>query len=142
MNLTYQEKSIWASLVITSGMFIYYFSRVLGVIQDPELTGSSLIMVFIGVITITILAQVVIQSVMAIIYRAEVEEGSDERENLIRLKATNISHSILISGVWFASVTFYLLPSAFMLMNLIIIFFIVSEIIGYVTQLIYYQRGV
>ena len=79
---------------------------------------------------------------MAIIYRAEVEEGSDERENLIRLKATNISHSILISGVWFASVTFYLLPSAFMLMNLIIIFFIVSEIIGYVTQLIYYQRGV
>jgi len=142
MNLTYQEKSIWASLIITSVMFIYYFSRVLGVIQDPELTGSSLIMVFIGVITITILAQIVIQSVMAIIYRTEVEEGSDERESLIRLKATSISHYILISGVWFASVTFYLLPSAFMLMNLFIIFFIVSEIIGYVTQLIYYQRGV
>lgn len=142
MNLTYQEKSTWASLTITSVMFIYYFKRLIGVIQDPELTGASLIMVFIGVITIIILAQVVIQTIMAIIYRDEVEEGVDERENLIRLKATSISHYILITGVWVASVSFYLKPSAFMLMNLIIVFFIVSEIVGYVAQLIYYQRGV
>jgi len=98
-------------------------------------------MVFISVITVTIFAQIVIQTVMAIIYRDEVQEGSDERESLIRLKATSISHYVLISGVWVASVTFYLHPSAFMLMNLFIVFFIVSEIVGYVSQLIYYQRG-
>jgi len=99
MNLTYQEKSIWNSLIITSAMFIYYFNRVIGVIQDPELSGSSLIVVFISIITITIIAQVVIQTFMAIIYRDEVQEGSDKRESLIRLKATSISHYVLISGV-------------------------------------------
>ena len=142
MSLSYQEKSIWASLIITSIMFIYYFSRVLGVIANPEIPESSLIIVFIGVISVTIFAQVVIQSIMAIIYRGEVKEGGDERESLIRLKATSISHYVLISGVWIACMSFYLNPSALMLMNVFIVFFVVSEIVGFVTQLIYYQRGV
>ncbi|MBC8375025.1 MAG: hypothetical protein H8E26_03200 [FCB group bacterium] len=142
MNLSYQEKSIWASLIITSIMFIYYFSRVLGVIENPDIPETSLIVVFIGVITVTIFAQVVIQSIMAIIYRDEVKDGGDERETLIRLKATSISHYVLISGVWIACMSFYLNPSALMLMNVFIVFFVVSEIVGFVTQLIYYQRGV
>ncbi|MBC8191583.1 MAG: hypothetical protein ISR87_05595 [Candidatus Marinimicrobia bacterium] len=142
MNLSYQEKSIWASLIITSLMFIYYFSRVLGVVANPDIPESSLIIVFIGVITVTIFAQIVIQSIMAIIYRDEVKDGGDERESLIRLKATSISHYVLISGVWIACMTFYLNPSALMLMNVFIVFFVVSEIVGFVTQLIYYQRGV
>ena len=79
---------------------------------------------------------------MAIIYRDEVKDGGDERESLIRLKATSISHYVLISGVWIACMTFYLNPSALMLMNVFIVFFVVSEIVGFVTQLIYYQRGV
>ena len=142
MNLSYQEKSIWASLIITSLMFIYYFSRVLGVVANPDIPESSLIIVFIGVITVTIFAQIVIQSIMAIIYRDEVKDGGDERESLIRLKATSISHYVLISGVWIACMTFYLNPSALMLMNVFIVFFVVSQIVGFVTQLIYYQRGV
>ncbi|MBT3252684.1 MAG: hypothetical protein HN995_02095 [Candidatus Marinimicrobia bacterium] len=142
MHLSYQEKSIWASLIITSIMFIYYFSRVLGVIENPEIPETSLIIVFIGVITVTIFAQIVIQSIMAIIYRDEVKDGGDERETLIRLKATSISHYVLISGVWIACMSFYLNPSALMLMNVFIVFFVVSEIVGFVTQLIYYQRGV
>ncbi|MBT4034855.1 MAG: hypothetical protein HOB84_08880 [Candidatus Marinimicrobia bacterium] len=142
MNLSYQEKSIWASLIITSIMFIYYFSRVLGVIENPDLPESSLISVFIGVITVTIFAQIVIQSIMAIIYSDEVKDGGDERESLIRLKATSISHYVLISGVWIACMSFYLNPSALMLMNVFIVFFVVSEIVGFVAQLIYYQRGV
>jgi hypothetical protein len=123
-------------------MFIYYFSRVLGVIENPEIPETSLIIVFIGVITVTIFAQIVIQSIMAIIYRDEVKDGGDERETLIRLKATSISHYVLISGVWIACMSFYLNPSALMLMNVFIVFFVVSEIVGFVTQLIYYQRGV
>lgn len=142
MHLSYQEKSIWASLIITSIVFIYYFSRVLGVIENPEIPETSLIIVFIGVITVTIFAQIVIQSIMAIIYRDEVKDGGDERETLIRLKATSISHYVLISGVWIACMSFYLNPSALMLMNVFIVFFVVSEIVGFVTQLIYYQRGV
>ncbi|MCF7827007.1 MAG: hypothetical protein K9N29_10190 [Candidatus Marinimicrobia bacterium] len=142
MNLTYQEKSIWASLLITSLAFAYYFSRVLGVIADPALPESSLISVFIGVITITIFVQVVFQSIMAIIYRDEVDKGGNERESLIKLKATRISHYVLISGVWFACLSFYLNPSALMLINLFIVFFVVSEIVGFVSQLIYYQRGI
>jgi hypothetical protein len=141
MNLSYQEKSIWASLIITSLMFIYYFSRVLGVLTNPEIPETSLIIVFIGVITVTIFAQIVIQSIMAVIYRDEVKDGGDERESLIRLKATSISHYVLISGVWIACMSFYLNPSALMLMNVFIVFFVVSEIVGFVTQLIYYQRG-
>ncbi|NQT64372.1 MAG: hypothetical protein HQ556_15530 [Candidatus Marinimicrobia bacterium] len=142
MNLSYQEKSIWASLIITSIMFIYYFSRVLDVIENPDIPETSLIIVFIGVITVTIFAQIVIQSIMAIIYRDEVKDGGDERETLIRLKATSISHYVLISGVWIACMSFYLNPSALMLMNVFIVFFVVSEIVGFVTQLIYYRRGV
>jgi len=142
MNLTYQEKSIWASLIITSLAFAYYFSRVFAVLANPALPESSLISVFIGVITITIFAQVVFQSIMAIVYRDEVDDGGDERESLIKLKATRISHYVLISGVWIACLSFYLNPSALMLINLFIVFFVVSEIVGFVSQLIYYQRGV
>ncbi len=142
MNLSYQEKSIWASLIITSLTFIYYFSRVLEVIEDPTIPESSLIVVFLGVITVTIFTQTVIQTVLAIIYRDEIKDAGDERENLIGLKAIRISHYVLISGVWIACMSFYLNPSALMLINLFIVFFVVSEIVGFVSQLIYYQRGV
>lgn len=103
---------------------------------------SSLIGVFIGVITVAIFSQVVIQSIMAIIYRDEAQEGEDEREMLIRLKATRISHYVLITGVWTSCLSFYLNPSALMLINVFIVFFVVSEIVGFVSQLIYYQRGI
>ena len=142
MKLSYQEKSIWASLTITSLTFIYYFSRVISVFKDPTIPESSLIIVFLGVITITIFAQTVIQSILAIIYRDEVEEGGDEREILIGLKATQISHYVLLSSVWIACMSFYFNPSALMLINIFIVFFVVSEIVGFVSQLIYYQRGV
>ncbi len=142
MNLSYQEKSIWASLAITTILFGYYFTRVFEVIENPDLPAQSLISVFIGVITVTIFAQVVIQSILAIVYRDEVKEGGDERESFIRLKATSISHYVLISGVWIGCMSFYFNPSALMLMNVFVVFFVVSEIVGYVAQLIYYQTGV
>ena len=141
-KMSFQEKSIWISLGLTLLIFGSYFSTAFTVFQDPEVSNSTLTGLFIGAIILVVIIQIVLQSALAIAHRKEAGIGNDERDNLIELKATRISHFILVFGVWATGLAMFLLLSPVVMANIIMFFFILSEIVSYCMRLIYYRRGI
>ncbi len=141
MQLTFQEKSLWVSLGSTLLIFGFYFYKAFTVLMDTQVDDHSLIGLFVGVAIIITSIQVLLQSTLAIRSQKEAARKPDERENLISLKATRISHYVLILGVWVAILSIYFQPSGMMLVNIILFFFVISEMIGYGVQLIHHRRG-
>jgi hypothetical protein len=142
MNLSYKEKSIWASLISTIIVFGYYFFFAIKVFNNPEIENMMLVGLFIGAVVFIILIQIFSQIVIAIANRKEAEKGEDERDNLIELKTTRVSYFILVLGVWITAFSILVISSPIILVNLIMFFFILAEIVGYSLQLIYYRRGI
>jgi len=142
MNLSYKEKSIWASLISTIIVFGYYFFFAIKVFNNPEIENMMLVGLFIGAVVFIMLIQIFSQIVIAIANRKEAEKGEDERDNLIELKTTRVSYFILVLGVWITAFSILVISSPIILVNLIMFFFILAEIVGYSLQLIYYRRGI
>ena len=140
MNLSFKEKSVWISLVVTLLLFGYYFIRVIseGNISAPN---SSLLNLFSIIVVLIIVIQITLQIIIAILHRKEAGKGEDEREYLIELKATKISYFIIAFGVWIGTLSLFLNLSAFVIANIIMFFFVLSEIVGFALQLYYYKRG-
>lgn len=141
MSLTFHEKSIWVSLTSTILVFAYYFSQAIILLNTPETPLPALINLFLVVIVAIIIIQVFMQSLIAFIFREDADSEDDERARVITLKATQISHYILIVGVWASILSIYFELSAIMLANMILFFFVLSEVIGYIAHLIFYRRG-
>jgi len=142
MNLSFREKSLWISLVVTLSIFGFYYLRAFSVFSNAAIPNESLMGLFIGVIVLTIVVQVVLQSVLAIANRKEAASAGDERETLIELKATRLAYFILAGGVWIAGVSIFVLPSALITANIVLFFFILAEIVGFSARLFFYRRGI
>lgn len=142
MNMSFQEKSIWISLVSTILIFGYYFTQAISVFKNPDVHKTNLIGLFVGVIFLVVIIQIISQSILALVNRKEAEKGEDERDHLIKLKATRMSYFILVFGVWVTGISMLILPSPLVMANIIMFFFILSEIAGFTSQLLHYRRGV
>ncbi len=142
MNLSFREKSIWTSLIVTLLIFGYYYFQAFSIFSNAAIPNESLMGLFVGVVVLTIVVQVVLQSVLAIANRKEAASASDERDTLIELKATRLAYFILAGGVWIAGISIFVLPSALITANIILFFFILAEIIGFSTRLFFYRRGI
>ncbi len=142
MNLSYQEKSIWISLFSTVLIFAYYFFRFTNEIGQPEMDESAIIRLFILAVILIVSIEIASQSVVAGIFHKDASITDDERVTLIKLKATRVSYYFLVLGIWVTGFCLFLDLSALILVNIMMFFFILAEIIGFVAQLIYYQRGV
>ena len=142
MNLTFHEKSLWASLISTILIFGFYFSQAYMVLSDPLISENKLGGLLIGVTILIILTQIILQASLAIFDYKDAGRKSDERERLIDLKAGRIAHYILVLGVWITILSIYFQPSSITLINILLFFFIVSELVGYVIQLHQFRKGV
>ncbi len=142
MNLSFREKIVWISLISTVLIFGYYFFQAFNVFNNPNIENTSLISLFIGVVILISVIQVILIIILSIANKKEAEKGGDERDKLIEAKATKISHFILSAGAWTTAFGILFTSSAFVLINVLIFFLIVSEIVGYSLQLIYHRRGV
>jgi hypothetical protein len=141
MKLSFQEKSIWISLVTTILIFGFYFTQAIRAFDSPDVHGTYLIGLFIGIIILVVIVQIVLQSVLAIAHRKAAEAGTDERDNLIELRATRISYFVLVFGVWATCTSMLIHRSPLVMANTILFFFILSETVGFTSQLFYYRRG-
>ena len=142
MNMSYQEKSIWISLISTILIFGYYFTKAISVFNNQDIHNNNLIGLFIGIIIAVIIIQIIAQSTIALANRKDAERGADERDTLIKWKATGLSYYILAAGVWVTLISMLKFESTLVIANIIVFFFILSEIVGFAAQLLYYRRGV
>ena len=142
MNISFKEKSLWTSLIITIVIFGYYFSRVFSALNQPTVDTSGLITLFIGVVFAMIVLEIVSHITLTAIYKKEASDFNDERDKLIELKAIRISYYILILGVFQAVVSLLMGKAPIMSTNIILLFFVVAQIAGDITQLVYYRKGI
>ncbi len=141
MDLTFQEKSLWASLITTIVLFSVYFILAFQIILDPEIGDLPQRFSIGALFTIAIIVFVIIEAVvhilLAIIERPEKE---DERARYISLKATRNGAVVLAIGVWlcFAALAFTTIAPMF-IAHLLLSSFIIAEIIRFSSQLIYFR---
>lgn len=142
MNMSWQEKSIWFSLISTILVFGLYFSQAFQMVKHTEIPNAAFIVLFVITIVVVVILQIAGQTILAIFHRKDAERGEDERDKLIELRATRISYFILVLGVWMTGMSMVFGSTPVMMANIIMFFFILSEVVCFVAQLIYYRRGV
>ena len=147
--MSYQENRIIAYLISSLlGVGIYSFY----VIQkyqegsfDSTMISSfwgSVILIVIGMqIVLSIIAAILVSIIRAIVTREEEPALSDERDQLIDLKANRISFSVFGVGFVIAMITLATGMAPLVMFNLIVFSLFGAGIIGYITQLYLYRRG-
>ena len=141
--MSFKEKSIWVSLIVTIIIFGFYFVFAFTTIKNnsAEAARTSLLGIFIGTIILITVIQIILHIVLAITFRNEAVKGEDEREKLIELRATRISYFFLVAGVWISGLSLFFAPSSILIANIILLSFILAEIAGFTSQLYFYRRG-
>lgn len=169
MDMSYQEKSIWGSLLAVVVVYGYYFAAVLRDASRPEFDGGNVARLVFAVVAI-----VVIEVVYHIVLALETKvEPKDERDILIECRAYRNAYFLLaagtfwvITGVVMANVMGDAAPSSILMMpflilaklvresppariivtpfltvNLVLFFMVLAELMKFLTQLFYYRRG-
>ena len=137
-SLSYQEKSLYGELLADLAVFVPYFL----LIRD----GRPSMGVIAGAITILILAQIILQSILAIATRNRLK---DERDRLIRLRGYRAGYltvvTVMVLGMgmlWVHSALGQLNPGH-MALHFLSVFFAVlifAELAKTIAQLIAYRR--
>lgn len=139
MNLSFQEKSLWVSLVSTVLIFGYYFVYSFQILLDAnEANNAGIFGLFVGMLVVFIVIQIVLHIIITIFSR---RQDSDERDRLIELKGTRIAYYALVIGIWTSFSVPLFWAHSMMSAHFILLSFIVAVVASYVAQLIYYRRG-
>jgi len=149
MDLSYQEKSILGSLLAMVVVYGYYFANVFHHVRQSEFSGGS-----IGRLIFTVVAIIAIEIIYHIVLAIEEKPGGkDERDILIEGKAYRnayfliaVGANLVIAYVIVASLVGDAAPTRivttpFFLVNLILFFLVLAELMKFLTQLLYYRKG-
>jgi hypothetical protein len=155
MDMSFKEKSIWASLVTTLLIFSYYFIRIFIVLDEPEALAKSASLGLLLKMTLTIIVvEVVLQSLLAAGNRKTANLKTDERDSLFTYKANSLGYVVLIIGVMFTIGQMLVLEVNPQLTNhngmlsiplltthILLFSFILSEVVRFTAQLYFYRSG-
>ena len=146
MNMSYKEKSLIASLGVTLLLFGWYFYGAFSNLSlNPEPPGLSAIIILI---VLVIISEGIIQSFLALKNKSPLE---DERDKLIERISYRYSYGFLSVCIWFLMVQILLdtrfdnhlmLTTPYGMFHFLLLFFVLSEVIRFGTQLYYYRKGI
>jgi hypothetical protein len=157
--MSYKERSTWISLAILIYIWFEYFSELFSLHFAGNLTIENVNGLLLAVVIKTIVLEVILQIVLAIIDNKDANYSADERDTLITLHGSRYAYAILSVGALLTVLytvfptlsTFIIFPSKelisialpdeYKLMHLIIIFALMAEIAKFSTQIFYYRRG-
>jgi len=148
--MTYQEKqnivNIFSGLLITAIFAWIVYQRQLQGVFDLTEDFSKWGLVFLIFIGISVVARIIIQIIFhifnAIATREEEVPKEDERDKLIKLKATRNSYYAFSGGFVLAVTALALGMPVHGMFIALVIFGLISEIIDNGSQIYYYRKGV
>jgi hypothetical protein len=148
--MSYHEKQNIVSIISTLlifGLYSLYVYQVrlaadINLVNDFSFWGS----VILILIPVSIVAKIIIYIVFDIIYTITAHEGapafSDERDQLIQLKATRNSLYIFMFGFLLAMGSQAVHMPPFVMFVTLVVCGLVSEIVADISMIYFYQRGV
>jgi hypothetical protein len=145
MDFSYKEKGLIASLGVTLLIFGWYLYGALSNLSlnpEPPRLGAIIIL-----IVLVIISEGIIQSFVALKNKSPLE---DERDKLIERISYRYSYGFLSVCIWFLMVQILLdtwfdnhliLTTPYGMFHFLLLFFVLSEVIRFGTQLYYYRKG-
>ena len=149
--MSYQEKNITVSLGCSLLIIGYYLVNLFQMFQEGELISSKLFGLWALVILATIIVNIIasiLTNILLTIFEAikaqKYEEPrfiADERDKLIELKGIRSSYITFSVGVLVSVLAFAFRQPPLVMISMIIFFAIAGEIIGDISQIYLYRRG-
>ncbi|MFT5163408.1 MAG: hypothetical protein ACI9FJ_002003 [Alteromonadaceae bacterium] len=152
-EMSYKEKSVWVSFAVMLAIWVSYFNDVISLHGSQALTVDAIHSLLLKVVILTIVAEIVMQIIVAIIDHKQANDKDDERDKLITLYGKRNAYSILVIGVFAAvfqiivptlfergSLTLNL-PNEYFILHVIILSTVMAETVNASTRLFYYRRG-
>ena len=146
MDFSYKEKGLIVSLVVTLLIFGWYlYGAFSNLSLNPELPGF--VEIIILVVWVAVLESI-IQGFLALKNKSQLE---DERDKLIEKISYRYGYWFLSACIWFLMVQILLdarfdnhlmLTTPYGMFHFLLLFFVLSEVIHFGTQLYYYRKGV
>jgi hypothetical protein len=159
-DMSFKEKSIFGTLLLVLWVAAAYFTKVVAMLTAGDVDFVALGKLAVGLIVFFIVVEIVLHAVIAAGSSKEVPEIEDERDRLIELKGERVGGLLLGIGVAFTighiavhgvfgdrtssypEIARFFDNSPFVTANLLLFWLTVSEVGKYVSQLLYYRRGV
>ena len=149
--MSYQEKNITVSLMSYLLILGFYLVNWLQMYQVEGLIPAKVFSLWIIVIVATILVNIVASILTHIVLtifqaiktRTQPDERfiADERDKMIGLKGMRNSYVVFSLGVFLSMLTFVLGQPPLVMFSLIVFSAILAELIGDISQLYFYRRG-
>jgi len=149
-DLSFEEKSVWGSLMAMGVCSFYYFAEVLGMYAggeapDPYRAGVLGISLLIALIVIEIVYHAVVAAVSS-------STESDERDRWIETRASRNAYmalgagtlglvAYLVAGAGFGAPYFDRLAEPFAIVNILLLALVVAELVKDLSQIVYYRTG-
>jgi hypothetical protein len=133
--LSFQEKSLWVTLLSTLVIYGGYFLRALTAGGDREQVGT----LFVTVVGLLVFVQLAAHVVLAAHKRPE---GKDERDRQIGLVAQRNAYYVLMTGIWLGLGVASMSLGRFWYAHALLFAVVIAEVTRCGSQLVYYRRGV
>jgi len=146
MDFSYKEKGLIASLGLTLLIFGWYlYGAFSNLSLNPEPPGF--VEIIILIIWVVVLESI-IQGFLASNNKSQLE---DERDKFIGKISYRYGYWFLSACIWFLMVQILLdawfdhlpvLTTPYAMFHLLLLFFVLAEVINFITQLYYYRKGI
>lgn len=154
MNMSLKEKSTWISLLVTLGIFAYYFYNIVALAGLPKPVAlDAALSLSTKVIMVIIIIEIILQSLLTASNHREANLGNDERDQIFSYKSNRIGYSILVVGVFITlgrlvmleynpgfSDAHSSLQIPMLTAHILLFSFILSEVARFAALLFYYRR--
>lgn len=142
-ELSFRERVIWLFLVVNLLVYGNYFVNVWGQLQAGETGYEHLLGPLLYVLIFAAVVEVAVRVILAVgSGKEEADAPEDERDELIDLKATKNAYFMLCFGIFTAGGHLLIGYEPLIVVNLLLLFVVLSEITKYGSELFYYRRGV
>lgn len=155
MDMSFSEKSAWISFTSTLAIFGYYFYQLTGLsgLEGEEASQAAMVLLT-SAIVLTIIVESVFHGMLAATNHKAAEQGADERDKLIELKASKYAYAVLSTGIILVIGRMIILefnPSftdhgsslqvPMLTAHMLMFSFILAELVRFGGQILYYRRG-
>jgi len=150
--MSFQQKNIAVSLVNFTLILAFYLIRLFQMFQEGgfnsanvfRLWGIVIVLAVVVTVVATILTHIVSVIIQAIKTGKEdpqIEDFEDERDKLIDLRGTKVTYFVSSLGGFLSMLTFVLGQPPLVMFTLLIFFGVLAQIIGDISRLVLYRKG-
>ena len=145
MEMSYGEKSAWASLSALVGAFGWYLYSNVGALIDGSLSSDDIPSEMIGLVILIVIVEVVVRAIFGTETTRKDRGGSkvdtDERDAFIDARSDRWPYLILFSGA-IAGIGTAAVKSPIVTAHVLLGTLVAAELVKLIAQLVYYRRGV